>query len=155
MFSCAFQAEPSLTLKLLQTKGKTQGTYVRHKGFLNQYKSAPPARAITRSPVHSIHTQRVTTRLLSRCSQKQDKGLCVTPVSALQVCIHPTQTHCGGFAMWEKTEHIINRNLRTTPASWACNTSCSKSKQKIKQKNKRLGMKLDEMPVRFSISLKP
>lgn len=88
MFSCAFQAEPSLTLKLLQTKGKIQGTYVRHKGFLNQYKSAPPARAITRSPVHSIHTRRVTTRLLSRRSQKQDKRLCVTPVSFSSPGLH-------------------------------------------------------------------
>lgn len=83
MFSCAFQAELSLTLKMLQTQGKTQGTYVRHKGFPNQYKAAPPAHAIMRSPVHSTHTRRVTTRLSWHC-QKQDKGLCVTPVSALQ-----------------------------------------------------------------------
>lgn len=128
---------------------------LRRKGFLNQYKSAPPAHAITRSPVHSTHTKRVTTRLLSWRCQKQDKGLCVTLFQPSRVCTHPTQTHHGGFPMWDKTEHIRNRNLCTTPASWACNTSCSKSKQEIKKKNKRLGMKTDETPVQFSTSLKP
>lgn len=56
MFSCAFQTELSLTRQLLQTQGKIQGTYVRQKSFLNQYKSSPPAHAIMRSPVHSTHT---------------------------------------------------------------------------------------------------
>lgn len=149
--SCAFQAEPSLTCQLLQTQGKTQGTYARHKGFLNQYKSASPAHAIMPCSQHT-HEGWQKGRYLGTVKSKI-KGCVPLLFLPSRVCIHPPQIHHGGFAMWDKTEHIRNRNLHTTPSFWAYNTSCSKSKQEIKQKNKRL--KNDERPVPFSISLKP